>query len=69
MKVAQMRGREEPYRSSLWQQRATTSDGLKRLIVEMYIGGMSQRDIEDSLESALGQFVLSKRAVSERTET
>jgi len=40
-----MRGREEPYRSPLWQQVATTSDVLKRLIVEMYVGGMSQRDI------------------------
>ena len=40
---------------------------LKRLIVEMYVGGMSQRDIEYSLESALGQFVLSKSTVSELT--
>jgi hypothetical protein len=37
------------------------------LIVEMYVGGMSQRDIEYSLESALGQFVLSKSTVSELT--
>ena len=35
----------------------------------MYVGGMSQRDIEYSLESALGQFVLSKSTVSEMTET
>jgi transposase-like protein len=35
----------------------------------MYAGGMSQRDIEYSLEKALGQFVLSKSAVSELTET
>ena len=48
---------------------ATTSDVLKRLIVEMYVGGMSQRDIEYSLESALGQFVLSKSTVSELTDT
>ena len=33
------------------------------------MGGMSQRDIEYSLESALGQFVLSKSTVSEMTET
>ena len=48
---------------------ATTSDVLKRLIVEMYVGGMSQRDIEYSLESALGQFVLSKSTVSEVSES
>src|ERR1700752_828178 len=43
-KLPQIRGREEPYRSPLWRQVATTSDVLKRLIVEMYVGGMSQRD-------------------------
>ena len=35
----------------------------------MYVGGMSQRDIESSLESAVGQFVFSKSMVSEMTET
>jgi putative transposase len=69
VKVPPIRGRDEPYRSPLWRQVATTSDVLKRLIVEMYVGGMSQRDIESSLESALGQFVLSKSTVSELTDT
>jgi transposase-like protein len=45
VKAPQIRDREEPYRSQLWTQRARTSDVLKRLIVEMYGGGMSQRDI------------------------
>jgi transposase-like protein len=48
---------------------APTSDVLKRLIVEMYVGGMSQRDIEYSLESALGHFVLGKSTVSELSAT
>jgi transposase-like protein len=48
VKLPQIRGREEPDRSPLWRQVATTSDVLKRLIVEMYVGGMSQRDIEAS---------------------
>jgi putative transposase len=69
MKVPQIRGREEPYRSQLWSQVASTSDVLKRLIVEMYVGGMSQRDIEYGLEKALGQFVLSKSTVSDLTAT
>ena len=46
VEVPQIRGREEPYRSPLWRQVAKTSDVLKRLIVEMYAGGLSQRDIE-----------------------
>jgi putative transposase len=69
VQVPQVRGREEPYRSQLWSQVASTSDVLKRLIVEMYAGGMSQRDIEYGLEKALGQFVLSKSTVSELTDT
>jgi putative transposase len=69
VQVPQIRGREEPYRSQLWSTVASTSDVLKRFIVEMYAGGMSQRDIEYSLEKALGQFVLSKSTVSELTDT
>jgi putative transposase len=68
VKLPQIRGREEPYRSPLWRQVTPTSDVLKRLIVEMYVGGMSQRDIEYSLESAVGQFVLSRSTVSELSE-
>ena len=46
VKVPQIRGQEEPYRSQLWQNVGGTSDVLKRLMLEMYVGGMSQRDIE-----------------------
>ncbi len=67
-KLPQIRGRDEPYRSSLWSHVAHTSDVLQQLIIEMYVGGLSQRDIEYSLEQALGQFVLSKSTVSELTE-
>ena len=56
VKLPQIRGREEPFRSVLWGQMASTSDVLKRLIVEMYVGGMSQRDIEYSLKSTLAHF-------------
>jgi putative transposase len=69
VQLPQIRGRAEPYRSEVWSQVAKTSDVLKRLIVEMYAGGLSQRDIEYGLEKALGQFVLSKSTVSELTDT
>ncbi len=69
MKVPQIRGGGETYRSSLWRPVAPTSDVLKRLSVAMDVGGMSQRDIEYSLEKAVGQFVLSKSTVSELTDT
>jgi len=69
VKLPQIRGWDEPYRSQLWQNMANTSDVLKKLIVEMYVGGMSQRDIEYGLEQALGQFVLSRNTVSELSAT
>jgi transposase-like protein len=68
LKVPQISGRAEAARSQLWEGLAHTSESLRRLIVEMYAGGLSQRDIEYSLEKALGQFVLSKSAVSELTD-
>jgi transposase-like protein len=67
--VPQIRGRADSYRSELGSQMAKTREVLKRLIVEMYAGGLSQRDIAYSLEKALGQFVLSKSTVSELTDT
>jgi putative transposase len=67
VKLPQIRGLREPYRSQLWGNVGTTSDVLKKLIVEMYVGGMSQRDIEAGLEQAMGQFVLSQSTVSEIT--
>jgi transposase-like protein len=69
VEVPQLRGRAEPYRSEVWGQGARTSEVLKRLIVEMYAGGLSQRDIEYGVEKALGHFVLSQSPVSELTAT
>jgi transposase-like protein len=63
VKVPRLRGQDEPSRSQLWRKVATTSDVLKRLIVERYVGGMSQREIEYGLEKALGQFVLSNSCI------
>ena len=68
VKVPQIRGQDEPYRSQLWTQVSRTSEVLKKLIVEMYVGGMSQRDIEQGLESAVGHFLLSKSTVSDIAE-
>ncbi len=69
VKVPQIRGQATPYRSQLWQTVGTTSEVLKKLIIEMYVGGMSQRDIEYGLEQAVGQFVLSKSTVSDIAES
>jgi transposase-like protein len=68
LQLPQVRGLREPYRSKLWAALGRTSDILTRLIVEMYAGGMSPRNIESALEKALGQFVVSKSAVSDMTD-
>ena len=46
VKVPQIRGQQDAYRSQLWCNVGNTSDVLRKLIVEMYVSGMSQRDIE-----------------------
>jgi putative transposase len=69
VKVPQIRGQDEPYRSQLWTQVSKTSEVLKKLIVEMYVGGMSQRDIEQGLESAVGHFLVSKSTISDIAES
>jgi putative transposase len=69
VKVPQIRGQQDAYRSQLWRNVGNTSDVLRKLIVEMYVGGMSQRDIEYGLEQAVGQFVLSKSTVSDIAES
>ena len=69
VKVPQIRGQADPYRSQLWRNVGNTSDVLKKLIVERYVGGMSQRDIEYGLEQAVGQFVVSKSTGSEMAES
>ena len=69
VKLPQIRGRADPFRAAVWGQLAPTRDVLKRLIVEMYVGGMWQREIEYRLESALGPLVLGKSTVSELSAT
>jgi hypothetical protein len=45
-------GLREPDRSNLWAALGHARDVLATLIVELYAGGMSQRDIETALEKA-----------------
>jgi putative transposase len=71
--VPQVRGREEPYRSAIWQALAKRSPALEKLAVEMYARGLSTRDIDDLLKELSDdgedqQTLLSKSAVSRVTE-
>jgi putative transposase len=71
VKVPQVRGwvGGGPYRSELMTFLRGNSDVLNRLAVEMYARGLSVRDIEDALQDATGEPLLSRNAVSELSET
>ena len=69
VKVPQIRGQAAPYRSQLWSHVSGTREVLKQLIVELYVGGMSQRDIEQGVEKAVGHLLLSQRTVREIAES
>lgn len=60
---------EGPYRSRLMEFLRGNSDVLERLAVEMYVRGLSVRDIEAAFRDATGQPLLSRSAVSILTET
>jgi transposase-like protein len=68
VQVPQIREAPETYRSGLMAFLRGNSDVLERLVVEMYARGLSTRDIEDALEEATGNRLLSRTAVSQITE-
>jgi transposase-like protein len=60
----QVRHSEEPFQSRLGAFLKGNSDVLEKLALEMYARGLSTRDIEDALQEATGELVLSKSAAS-----
>jgi transposase-like protein len=68
LRVPQVRGSGEPYRSNLMTFLDGNSDVLERLVTEMYARGLSTRDVEDAFRDATGELLISKSAVSEITD-
>jgi len=68
VRLPQVRGTEEPYRSSLMSFLEGNSEVLDRLVTEMYARGLSTRDVEDAFKDATGELLISKSAVSEITD-
>jgi putative transposase len=68
VQVPQVRDSPQTYRSDLMTFLRGHSDVLERLAVEMYVRGLSTRDIEDALVDATGDRLLSRSAVSQVTE-
>ena len=68
LEVPQLRNTEETYRSSFLGRPGSVSPELERLATEMYVRGLSARDIEDALKDEQGNLLHSKSGVSEITE-
>jgi len=68
VKVPQVRDSLEPFNSRILPQAKGLTPSLERLVQEMYVRGLSTRDIEDLFQDAQGQPLLSRTAVSEMTE-
>ena len=66
--VPQVRGSEEPFRSSLMSFLEGNSEVLEALVNEMYARGLSTRDVEDAFRDATGELLISRSAVSEITD-
>jgi putative transposase len=67
--VPQLRNTAQTYRSSLLKRFGTNTSELERLAIEMYVRGLSTRDIEDTLKDANGKKLISKDGVSQITES
>jgi putative transposase len=68
VRVPQVRGAGESYRSNLMTFLEGNSDVLERLVTEMYARGLSTRDVEDAFRDATGELLISKSAVSGITD-
>jgi len=62
--LPQVRDTKEPFNSRLKQFFKNNTDVLERLAIEMYIRGLSTRDIEDAFIYATGERLLSKSSIS-----
>jgi transposase-like protein len=65
--LPQLRATEEPYHSRLARMFRQGSDVLGKMVTEMYIRGLSTRDVENTFIQALGERILSKSSVSRIT--
>jgi transposase-like protein len=65
--LPQLRATEEPYHSRLARMFREGSDVLGKMVTEMYVRGLSTRDVENMFIQTLGQRLLSRSSVSRIT--
>jgi len=68
LEVPQVRDSQEPFRSQIQKFFKNNTDVLEKFSAELYVRGLSTRDIEETLLSATGDRLLSKSSVSRVTE-
>jgi putative transposase len=69
VKAPQLRETPIPYRSRILPEMKGKTSSLEQLVQEMYVRGLSTRDIERLFEDLQGEPLLSRSAVSQMTET
>lgn len=69
IEVPQLRNTEEPYRSEILDHLGKRTTELERLVREMYVRGLSTRDVEELLRADDGELLLSRSSVSDITES
>jgi len=65
--LPQLRATEEPYHSRLARMFREGSDVLGKMVTEMYVRGLSTRDVENMFIQTLGERLLSRSSVSRIT--
>ena len=65
--LPQLRATEEPYHSRLARMFREGSDVLGKMVTEMYVRGLSTRDVENMFIQTFGQRLLSRSSVSRIT--
>jgi transposase-like protein len=68
IQLPQVRGLPGPYESKIWSRLGNKTEVLEHMVTEMWVRGLSVRDVEEAMLAATGAFVLSDTAVSYVTE-
>jgi len=69
IEVPQLRNTEEPHQSAVLKLLGQRTSELERLVTEMYVRGLSTRDVEDLLRTDSGELLLNRSSVSEVTNS
>ncbi|MBK9335018.1 MAG: IS256 family transposase [Ignavibacteria bacterium] len=69
VEVPQLRNTDEPHSSQILKLLGQRTAELERLVTEMYVRGLSTRDVEDLLKTQDGELLLNRSSVSEVTSS